>query len=516
MKSRELAQALARELVQVHGYAARTLSPNTYLLGRQDEAVLVVDGDTVAPPQIASLLARLSGSPVGGGIRLVLCTNQAQLPYLTELVDSVGMPLLWPMVINATGVHITYGGIAETHAINQALTACREASTLRPNPFSELASRLTVTTTLLTACCLCFALQLLSGSPDAMPTLVAFGANAPDLVADGQLWRLVSCMFVHGGLVHIAFNMWALWVLGRFFEQLIDLPRFLVVYTVSGVLASAVSAVNHAVPSVGASGAIFGLFGLYTAIAWKPRGLVHPVVARALLRNAMTLFAINLALGLLFPVIDLAAHMGGFAGGLILGLTLPVARANRTTEALIRISCLACAALLAIGFMFTITGGLSHMRGRDLGSPQRMSIPNTTFSLELPAYMQGLVTDGRPGTTFSRPYAGLEITVVDVGESQGSRASLHNSIATLLQPRGTPAPREIQIGHHNWVIEERSLSTHGIDYWVLLYSAVIDARVVLVRIDVLASQRGRYQTALDHAIATLESARVQTREQPAN
>src|SRR6202167_5744420 len=98
--------------------------------------------------------------------------------------------------------------------------------------------------------------------------LVHWGANFGPLTVSGQWWRLLTCVFVHGGLLHIAFNMWCLWNLGQLCESLYGRWTYAAIYLICGLGASLASAAWHPyIPSVGASGAIFGLAGaLITAL----------------------------------------------------------------------------------------------------------------------------------------------------------------------------------------------------------------------------------------------------------
>src|ERR1022692_5141149 len=112
------------------------------------------------------------------------------------------------------------------------------------------------------------AMALASGTVMDFPgqVIVRFGANFGPFTLSGQWWRLLTYMFLHGGLMHIAFNMWCLWNLGALCESLYGRWTYAAVYLVCGVGASLASAVWHPyTPSVGASGAIFGLAGALIA-----------------------------------------------------------------------------------------------------------------------------------------------------------------------------------------------------------------------------------------------------------
>jgi membrane associated rhomboid family serine protease len=137
-------------------------------------------------------------------------------------------------------------------------------------------------------------------------------------IAAGQNWRLVSSMFLHAGLLHIAFNAYALWIFGQVVEEELGSLRFLLIYFTTGILASAASYAFGplTVASVGASGAIFGIFGAFVTYNYRRR---HLAIAAARLRAAVTIVVINMVLALSIQGIDWRAHVGGFFAGLFAG-----------------------------------------------------------------------------------------------------------------------------------------------------------------------------------------------------
>jgi membrane associated rhomboid family serine protease len=136
-------------------------------------------------------------------------------------------------------------------------------------------------------------------------------------IATGQNWRLVTAMFLHAGLLHIAFNAYALWIFGSVVEQELGRVRFLLIYFTTGILASAASyAFGPNAVGVGASGAIFGIFGAFVTYNYRRR---HLAIAAARLRGAVTLVVINMVLAISIQGIDWRAHVGGFIAGLFAG-----------------------------------------------------------------------------------------------------------------------------------------------------------------------------------------------------
>ena len=169
-----------------------------------------------------------------------------------------------------------------------------------------------------------FAIELAVGGPQALMTgpseckLIQLGAMQPILIAHGQLWRLFAAMFLHAGLLHIAFNAYALYLFGTIVERDFGTARFLAIFSVTGLLAGVASYAFGSVGEVGvgASGAIFGIFGAFIAYNFRRR---HLAMAAANLRWAMTLIVLNAVLAFGFSEIDWRAHVGGLVAGVIAG-----------------------------------------------------------------------------------------------------------------------------------------------------------------------------------------------------
>lgn len=142
-------------------------------------------------------------------------------------------------------------------------------------------------------------------------------------VADGGYWRLLTSAFLHAGILHIAFNMYALYLFGPFVEQALGTRRFVVAYVTMAVVAS-VFVYWLSDPrgfTVGASGAVFGLFGLALVL------LVH---RKQDVRGLLVLLAIN-ALISTQGNISWQGHLGGFVAGLVLGLAVTLPPRERRT-----------------------------------------------------------------------------------------------------------------------------------------------------------------------------------------
>lgn len=167
------------------------------------------------------------------------------------------------------------------------------------------------------------AVQGVSVMNPAPRQLQAWGANFPPLTGNGQWWRLVTSMFLHVGLIHLAVNMYALYNLGPIIERLFGNVGFFILYMLSGISGSLASyAFSTGGTSAGASGAIFGLFGGMLAFTVGQHGAVPPRFLASIRNNAILFGLINLGIGYAIPNVDNSAHLGGLAAGIVCGLIL--------------------------------------------------------------------------------------------------------------------------------------------------------------------------------------------------
>ncbi|HEX7425333.1 MAG TPA: rhomboid family intramembrane serine protease [Terriglobales bacterium] len=179
--------------------------------------------------------------------------------------------------------------------------------------------------------------------------LVRWGANFGPLTASGQWWRLLTCVFVHGGLLHIAFNMWCLWDLGRLAESVYGHWTFAAVYLIAGLAASLTSVVwNPVILSVGASGAIFGIAGALIASFYLGEFSLPRAAMTGMLRSVVMFVGYNLFFGAVIARTDNAAHIGGLIMGLILGALIAKV-APQHDDVLRRIAVLLVGVLIVVG-----------------------------------------------------------------------------------------------------------------------------------------------------------------------
>jgi membrane associated rhomboid family serine protease len=195
-----------------------------------------------------------------------------------------------------------------------ALARARELRT-----FAKTMQRKPIATSvLLAAIAAVFALQMAFDALEDVPGLVRMGALVPSRVFRGEWWRIGASTFLHGGYLHVALNGYVLWVLGRSTERILGAARFLIVYFVSGIGGALLSATVHqGAPSVGASGAIWGLFAAQAVLAFRPNGLLPTALIPSAKKAALTNLLLNVIVSFQ-PHVDWAAHAGGGTAGAIL------------------------------------------------------------------------------------------------------------------------------------------------------------------------------------------------------
>ena len=235
------------------------------------------------------------------------------------------------------------------------------------------ASQTLIVTKILIAANVLVHLYVLSISSNYAPKEIGqmyidMGANIGLLTFNGEWWRLFTSMFVHGGITHLLFNMYALWVIGSIVEKLFGSFGFSCIYFMSGVLGSVFSLYNHSfnVPSVGASGAVFGIFGALVSYAYFQK--MPKKISTHILKNAGLMILINAAIGLSIPQIDNSAHFGGCIAGIIaayfIGQDITILKEKKRRNVSIIVT-VACALLVFLSWDFVKkknTGGVEDLK----------------------------------------------------------------------------------------------------------------------------------------------------------
>lgn len=159
-------------------------------------------------------------------------------------------------------------------------------------------------------------LALNPGGRQLDPILI-YGAKENTLIAQGEVWRLVTAIFIHAGLLHFAFNAYSLYNIGRMLETAYGPVRFGLTFLLTGLAGSVMSLWFNPNPAVGASGAIFGLIGAEGLLLYRNRALLGER-GRSVLQNVIFVILLNLAFGLQSGI-DNWGHIGGLLGGAVLG-----------------------------------------------------------------------------------------------------------------------------------------------------------------------------------------------------
>ncbi len=300
-------------------------------------------------PGIRDLAARSASGPgrtlvvVGGSAAFGDAALQASAPLRTLHVDDLGEVrevrdrfrspaprLAVEMALDDMALALREGGFPYLD-----LESARRLISYEPDS-RVVPARLhaPVTFSLTFAILLCFVVEVavsldsLWGNGATLAVVYRMGGIYRESILAGQWPRLIAAPFLHFGVVHIAMNGWAQWSLGAVVESLLGPWRFLVLWVGSALGASLTSmALNEATLAAGASGAIFGLLGAFTAFVFFRKDILPQPVPRALRNGIWITLLLNLLISFI-PGIDMAAHAGGFLTGGLLAMFMTRRRAD--------------------------------------------------------------------------------------------------------------------------------------------------------------------------------------------
>ena len=237
-----------------------------------------------------------------------------------------------------------------------------------------------------------------SAEPDQ---LVAVGGNLPTLTLHGEPWRLVTAMFLHAGFLHLGLNMLCLWSGGRLGEQLFGKGPLLAIYLAAGLVGGIASAARTTmIVSVGASGAIFGVFGAIFGYVLVHRAHLDPRAREQQMKRLGGFMAVNFVIGITTPGIDLAAHLGGLVTGFAIAYGIerglaPADSARRGKRVVLAL--LVAIALVAIAVVELPKPALGYMtktQAADVNRFQQQFAPFAADEAKLLARFEDLVRKG--------------------------------------------------------------------------------------------------------------------------
>lgn len=207
------------------------------------------------------------------------------------------------------------------------------------------------------------------------------GVLIPFSLVQHQYWRIITSGFIHFGLMHLAFNMYALWILGRSVETALGSARFAALYWVS-LLAGSASVLWFSEPNTataGASGAIFGLMGAELIVLLR---------LKLKITGFLSVLLLNVIMGVTLPGISIQAHLGGFAAGLIVAaafiyvpqwLATKRQKKNGTvTPAMVNAWGWGATALVTVGVIIAIWAGVGHVQELFFQLLDKVAIPGTS------------------------------------------------------------------------------------------------------------------------------------------
>lgn len=185
---------------------------------------------------------------------------------------------------------------------------------IRRENFKQYISFYPVVSTLLAINLIVYLITLIPGLGDEV---FWRGMSVNGLIAQGEWWRVVTSMFLHGGFTHVLFNMFSLFIFGPELERFTGKVRFLTIYFLSGVVGNLTAFMMYDAyyASVGASGAIFGMIGAFGALVYYTRHL-FPQLKQVIL----PIIVISVIMTFLSPNINIAAHLGGLVAGFLIGM----------------------------------------------------------------------------------------------------------------------------------------------------------------------------------------------------
>lgn len=286
--------------------------------GDIDEIIFFTDLDSIEDLKINELINYVYNSLQYGNIRLIQVLIDSELKVDGNESEELNLnhrinPQCEFILINNVDNKILFysSGLEDkvqelVNCINQIVDTTKEFMELDKSAITYILIILNLLVYSITA--------YLSGSilDSNINVLIFLGAKVNELINRGEYYRLITCMFLHGGIIHVVLNMYALNSLGPLVETVYGRRKYILIYFLSGIVSSIFSYKFSSGISVGASGAIFGLLGatLVFGIRMKSR------IGKGFMTNILSVIAINLFIGFSIPNVDNFGHLGGLLGGM--------------------------------------------------------------------------------------------------------------------------------------------------------------------------------------------------------
>ena len=186
--------------------------------------------------------------------------------------------------------------------------------------------------------------------------LLQYGSKVNSLILDGQYFRFISPMFLHGDIVHLMVNCYSLFIVGSQVERLMGRGKFVAVYFVSGILGNIASFAFSSHSSVGASGALFGLMGVLLYFVIKRPALLKSSYGA----NLITTLIINITYGFMNTQIDNHAHLGGLLGGVLCSAAIYEPKPSKSTKTVKLVSAILLVVVFIGGLAYSFNSSINH------------------------------------------------------------------------------------------------------------------------------------------------------------
>ena len=257
-----------------------------------------------------------------------------------DLINKDGIMSLFPLINEEE--------IKDLHGLEFLLNVSNDINkkTERENKFYESVfkqKKIIITNVLIIINIAMFLLSILFGD-DFVYSL----ALNKDYVKQGEIYRLITCGFLHVDIIHLICNMYSLSIIGSQIENFIGKKRYLIVYLISMITGSLLSSILTNSWSIGASGAIFGLLGSLIYFGYHYRIYLGSVIKTQII----PLLLINLGIGFIIPNIDISAHIGGLVGGILSTMAVGIEKKSTKQERINGIICLSTLVLFLSYLLF--------------------------------------------------------------------------------------------------------------------------------------------------------------------